>query len=91
MISTGRVLVAVVQICFDAKNWLALNENIVLLSKRRSQLKQAVAKMVQECCEYVDQLPTKDAQLRLIDTLRNVTEGKVSIIYLYVREYGLRN
>lgn len=78
MVSTGRVLVAIVQICFEAKNWMALNEHIVLLSKRRSQLKQAVANMVQECCDYVDKLPTKDSQLKLIDTLRNVTEGKVN-------------
>lgn len=77
MASTGRVLVAIVQICFEAKNWAALNEHIVLLTKRRSQLKQAVAKMVQECCGYVDQLPTKELKLKFIDTLRTVTEGKV--------------
>ncbi|XP_014284688.1 26S proteasome non-ATPase regulatory subunit 12 [Halyomorpha halys] len=79
MVSTGRVLVAIVQICFEAKNWMALNEHIVLLSKRRSQLKQAVANMVQECCDYVDKLPSKDSQLKLIDTLRNVTEGKIYV------------
>lgn len=38
-ISTGRVLKAVVQLCFDAEDWEGLNEHIVLLSKRRSQLK----------------------------------------------------
>jgi 26S proteasome regulatory subunit N5 len=77
MISTGRVLVAIVQICYEAKNWNALNEHIALLAKRRSQLKQAVAKMVQECCTYVDQTPDKETKIKLIDTLRNVTEGKV--------------
>lgn len=79
MASTGRVLVAIVQICFEAKNWAALNEHIVLLTKRRSQLKQAVAKMVQECCSYVDQMPTKELKLKLIDTLRTVTEGKIYV------------
>jgi 26S proteasome regulatory subunit N5 len=79
MISTGRVLVAIVQICFEAKNWSALNEHIALLAKRRSQLKQAVAKMVQECCTYVEQTPDKETKIKLIDTLRNVTEGKVKI------------
>ncbi|KAJ8888513.1 hypothetical protein PR048_008004 [Dryococelus australis] len=77
MISTGRVLVAIVQICFEAKNWNALNEHILMLSRRRSQLKQAVAKMVQECCTYVDQAPDKEIRIKLIDTLRSVTEGKV--------------
>lgn len=79
MVSTGRVLVAIVQICFEAKNWALLNEHISLLAKRRSQLKQAVAKMVQECCTYVDLTPNKDVKLKLIDTLRNVTEGKIYV------------
>lgn len=40
MVSTSRILVAVVQMCYGAKDWDALNENIMLLTKRRSQLKQ---------------------------------------------------
>lgn len=40
MHSTARVLVAIVKLCFEARDWDALNEHIVLLSKRRSQLKQ---------------------------------------------------
>ena len=77
MVSTGRVLVAFVQICYEAKNWSVLNEHISLLAKRRSQLKGAVVKMVRECCQYVDELKDEDIKLKLIDTLRNVTEGKV--------------
>lgn len=79
MVSTGRVLVAIVQICREANNWPALNEHIVLLSKRRSQLKQAITKMVQECCTYVDQTPDKETKIKLIDTLRQVTEGKIYV------------
>lgn len=79
MLSTGRVLVGIVQICREANNWPALNEHIILLAKRRSQLKQAVAKMVQECCLYVDQTPDKETMSKLIDTLRQVTEGKIYV------------
>ncbi|CAG9857042.1 unnamed protein product [Phyllotreta striolata] len=79
MISTGRVLVAICQLCKEAKNWSALNEHIILLTKRRSQLKQAVAKMVQECCTYVDETPDKETKVKLIDTLRQVTEGKIYV------------
>lgn len=43
MVSTSRILVAVVQMCYEAKDWDALNENIMLLTKRRSQLKQVSA------------------------------------------------
>jgi len=32
---------AIVQVLYEAKQWKLLNENILLLAKRRSQLKQA--------------------------------------------------
>lgn len=38
---------------------------------------QAVAKMVQECYKYVDAVSDLTVKLRLIDTLRTVTAGKV--------------
>ena len=38
--STGRVLVTIVQLCFNAKDWQQLNERIIDLVKKRSQLKQ---------------------------------------------------
>uniref|UniRef100_A0A8C1XIH8 26S proteasome non-ATPase regulatory subunit 12 n=2 Tax=Cyprinus carpio TaxID=7962 RepID=A0A8C1XIH8_CYPCA len=79
MVSTSRILVAIVQLCYEAKDWDALNENIMLLSKRRSQLKQAVAKMVQECYTYVDAMSDLSIKLRLIDTLRTVTAGKIYV------------
>nr|CAG4643901.1 EOG090X04UV [Lepidurus arcticus] len=78
-ISTGRVLVAIVQLLYNAQQWETLLEQIVALTKRRSQLKAAVTKMVQECCMYVDKLPSKELQFRLIDTLRNVTAGKIYV------------
>lgn len=35
MVSTSRVLVAIVQICFEAKDWVTLNDHVALLAKRR--------------------------------------------------------
>ncbi|KAK3872169.1 hypothetical protein Pcinc_022737 [Petrolisthes cinctipes] len=77
--STSRVLVAVVEICFDTKEWTLLNETIVTLTKKRSQIKMAVTKMVQKCCEYVDKTPDKEVKLKLMDTLRTVTAGKIYV------------
>lgn len=34
--------------------------------------------MIQEACTYVEQAPDLETKLKLIDTLRTVTEGKVS-------------
>nr|SVE78815.1 EOG090X04UV [Daphnia lumholtzi] len=78
-ISTGRILEAIVQICYETKQWDLLNENIISLTKRRSQLKASVTKMVQQCCQYVDKTPTKEIKLKLIDTLRTVTAGKIYV------------
>jgi len=79
MHSTARVLVTIVQLCFNAEKWELLNENIIVLTKKRSQLKQAVAKMVAESCTYLDKTPDKETQLKLINTLRSVTEGKIYV------------
>jgi 26S proteasome regulatory subunit N5 len=40
--STARVLVAIVKFSYQAKDLNALNENIMILSKKRSQLKHVI-------------------------------------------------
>ena len=40
MTGTKLAVVAIVRACFQAKAWAALNENVLLISKRRLQLKQ---------------------------------------------------
>jgi len=77
--STGRVLVLIVKLCAKAGDWNQLNEKIIELTKKRSQLKQAVAKMVAECCTFLDLTPDKPTLLKLIDTLRVVTAGKIYV------------
>ena len=49
------------------------------LVKKRSQLKQAVAKMIAECCTFLDNISDKPTMLKLIDTLRTVTAGKIYV------------
>lgn len=77
--STARVLVTIVQLCFQAQDWNQLNEKVIDLTKKRAQLKQAVAKMVTECCTFIEQAPDKATKMKLIDTLRTVTEGKIYV------------
>ncbi|CAF4417819.1 unnamed protein product, partial [Adineta steineri] len=72
-------LVAIVKYCYAGKQWELLNEHVVTLSKRRSQLKQAITKMVQEAYELVEKTPDLDTKLKLIETLRNVTTGKIFV------------
>ncbi|CAF4451318.1 unnamed protein product [Rotaria sp. Silwood2] len=78
-ISTGCVLVAIVKYCYQAKQWEKMNEHIIILSRRRSQLKQAITKMVQEAYELVEKTPDVETKLKLIETLRTVTTGKIFV------------
>merc|ERR1712212_22705 len=81
MMSTSKILVSLVKMCHAAKEWTLLNEHIIALTKKRSQIKTAVAKMVQQCYAWVrdSQLPNKQVELKLIETLRTVTEGKIYV------------
>lgn len=78
-ISTGRVLVAIVEILFKSKNWNSLNENLIILTKKRFQLKEAVVVMIQKCIEFIDEIANKDEKLKLIENLRLITDGKIHL------------
>lgn len=68
---------AIITIAHAASDWGLVNEQILLLSKRHGQLKQATTKMVQFAMALIDQTPNAARKLELIETLRTVTEGKV--------------
>lgn len=55
-----------------------MNEQVLLLSKKHGQLKQATTKMVQTVMGFLDETPNLETKLSVIETLRTVTEGKVS-------------
>eukprot|EP01135_Chromosphaera_perkinsii_P003402 Nk52_evm26s242 gene=Nk52_evmTU26s242 len=78
-ISTAKVLISIVKVLFKAGDWQQLMEQTVMLSKRRGQLKEATKRMVQEVVTYVDQTPSKEMKLKMIDTLITVTSGKIYV------------
>jgi|TARA_B100000524_G_scaffold214802_1_gene112713 26S proteasome regulatory subunit N5 len=77
--ATIQLTTAMVEMCHDAKDWTQLNETMMMLSKRRAQLKQAVTAMVQLACTYLDELETETLKLALIETLRSISEGKMYV------------
>uniref|UniRef100_A0A1I7Z2V4 PCI domain-containing protein n=1 Tax=Steinernema glaseri TaxID=37863 RepID=A0A1I7Z2V4_9BILA len=79
MKSNARILEHMVKMCFEAKNWQLLNDTILVLSKKRSLIKFAIARMVRVCVEMVDKMPTEDERNKLIETLRTVTAGKIYV------------
>ncbi|KAG6040823.1 hypothetical protein E4U41_006994 [Claviceps citrina] len=77
--STSRVLICIVTICKDAGDWSLMNEQTLVLSKKHSQLKQAITKMVQTVVGFLDDAPDTKTKLSVIETLRTVTEGKIFV------------
>jgi len=76
--STGRILETIVDLCYETKDFKALKENIVMLPKRRGQLKAATKKMVKRVMSFLPDME-HNTKLDIIDTLLKVTEGKVYI------------
>lgn len=56
-----------------------VNEQVLLLSKKHGQLKQATTKMVQVVMGFLDSTPDMETKLTVIETLRTVTEGKIFV------------
>lgn len=76
---TSAVCVNIIRIFHDKKDWKSICEYVVLISKRRAQLKAAVQKTVQEIMSYLDETPDEKTKLTLLETLRDVTAGKIFV------------
>lgn len=70
---------AIVEACYDAKDWKLLEEHVVLLSKRRGQLRQVIQSFVRQAMGFIDATPDKATKVSLIKTLQSVTEGKIFV------------
>jgi len=77
-ISTGRILVAIIDLLYEKKEFKELMNYILILTKRRGQLKEAVKKMVKKSMTFLDSLD-KENKVELIKTLITVTEGKIYV------------
>src|SRR5208282_5972585 len=82
-VSTKRILVQVVQLCATHGQWDTLNDEILSFSKKHGQLKAAVQGMVAEAWTLLQRTPWEqegklEERGKLIETLRVVTEGKVT-------------
>ncbi|KAK5111869.1 hypothetical protein LTR62_004601 [Meristemomyces frigidus] len=77
--STRRLIVKIVSICKESGDWSLLNEQVLLLSKKHGQLKQAITSMVQVVMGFLDDAPSQEKKLSTIETLRTVTEGKIFV------------
>ncbi|KAJ5918229.1 hypothetical protein N7454_010604 [Penicillium verhagenii] len=77
--TTSRLLIAIVTLSKNSGDWTLLNDQVLLLSKKHAQLKQATTRMVQEVMKFLDDTPNVEVKLSVIETLRTVTEGKIFV------------
>ncbi|KAI9656171.1 MAG: hypothetical protein M1821_004833 [Bathelium mastoideum] len=77
--STSRIIVAIITLCKEAGDWTLLKDQILSLSKKHGQLKQAITRMVQVAMGFLDDTPDIETKLLVIEILRTVTEGKIFV------------
>jgi len=78
--STTRIATTVSQLAYDARDYTQLNANISLLSKKHGQLKSVIQSIVELSMGWLEEIRSNDGLekwLELVETLRQVTEGKI--------------
>jgi len=79
-LSTSKLAVAIIKICYQAKDWAALNNYLQILTKRRGQLRTVVQDFVKEAMTYLDEATIpQNIRMELLETLRTITEGKMYV------------
>lgn len=77
--SSKRIMVKLVELLFYAKDWELLNEQLTLLSKKHGQLKDSIQTLIQEVINKLDEIKDLDTKMKVIDTIRVVTENKIFV------------
>lgn len=77
--NTATAAVAIVQLCWEAKDVQAIIDNVVLIARKRGQLATVTSAVVERAMSFLDVLAQSDPAQheKLVKGLRNVTEGKI--------------
>jgi 26S proteasome regulatory subunit N5 len=88
MTSTANLLTLITRLAYEQSSYETLTQQLVIMSKKHGQLKEAVTRMVDEAMKWLPELKAKkdrgefkqgkDWWFELLTTLRDITEGKVS-------------
>eukprot|EP01138_Halocafeteria_seosinensis_P009037 gb/GECG01009236.1/.p1 GENE.gb/GECG01009236.1/~~gb/GECG01009236.1/.p1 ORF type:complete len:486 (+),score=69.75 gb/GECG01009236.1/:1-1458(+) len=77
--TTVRCAEAIVQLSYRHGSLNTLCDNLQMLAKRRSQYSRVITAIVQKAMEYTEQYQNMADRVQLIDTLRNISEGKIYV------------
>jgi 26S proteasome regulatory subunit N5 len=74
-----QVCLQIIRLCRSKNDWEKLNSYISIISKRRAQSRFAIAAVVEESMNYIEQSPSLEIKVELIKTLKEVCEGKIYV------------
>lgn len=80
--SSKQVLAKIVDMLVKKGQWDELDEQLTLLSKKHGQLKLSIQYMIQEIMRFIQNEDTKielDDKIKVIETIRTVTENKIFV------------
>lgn len=82
--STVVVCTALLNACWQCKDFKAINEHLSILTKRRAQLQKVIESVIQQGAKFVKQVDVstpagEEKQRELIETLRTVSAGKMFV------------
>ncbi|KAF5385454.1 hypothetical protein D9757_005434 [Collybiopsis confluens] len=78
--STTTLVKTIAEYCYNAHDFERLNSNITVLSKKHGQLKSVIQSLVEQAMGWLEDIRKKEGDklwLQLVETLREVTEGKI--------------
>lgn len=83
-VSTKLACCALLEVLHTQKNYKDMQEKMMLLTKRRGQLKEVIRAMVRQCMEYVEEheagaMLDRATKEDIIRTLQSITEGKIYV------------
>lgn len=81
--SNARICKYIIQLLYDIQDFPNLNYYLVLLSRKRGQLKAAISAYVNLALKWISSIADMKARMDLINTLTHITLGKVCDLRFY--------
>ncbi|CDR95987.1 PCI domain containing protein, putative [Babesia bigemina] len=75
--SNARICTFIIQLLYDIRDLPNVSYYLILLSRKRGQLKVAITAMVNLAKSWIVEIPDMESRVNLIDTLSHITLGKM--------------
>jgi 26S proteasome regulatory subunit N5 len=77
ILSLKKVVLAMVNLCYDKGNWEKLNTTLSTIAKRHQQSRHAISAVIEKAIEWIPSAPDKETKVAFLVVLREITDGKI--------------